>query len=587
MEETEPSIHDHCQSCFYLNCDYPHCRVSPCRNGCGTSYHLCKEADHLQEICSEQEVSCTNKPFGCNTTLLRREVGGHLASCPASIVLCSHTWNRWPLSSHSHHPLQHYHQGQLDYELLLRDQRMEKQLSSIPRKVKVQLRNFLTKRYPEVPVPSFTNYNFPDDRSVPDKTYVTDIDGNVIVDVAMKQYIKQQQEREKAWKRDLQEKLTLDTLSSFQTEATKLSREGIHNHCRTCVLTDCSVGKMFDPARWRESCPTVQCKWGCGATFHQCKAQDHSFLCKLYREPDEMDWIRRLKTESDESEEQREEEEDTEPGPRIVRVTSEAAAVPEMSRSLAEPTHLDLNLETIHRMHVKPLNLRNFVCGKVFRRDEIHQHISNVHQQIIPGLGSGWFLSRCPLAYLGCPFAIDILAPNSQTFRLKFSREDDNFCYTMTDTQFQPKFVSKSDKRRRSESLNLTNLPVEIIFHVSTYLDPITLRSLSMTCKQMRSVCLSLVRSRGCVSPVWERQRARGHRREKSVWTDVSSKWFFSTGMGRVERWVNINSAAMQKHLETCRFNEKNLPEQYNLDSVRQNDPMMEELRHKLSSLRK
>ena len=581
MGETDLGVHHHCESCFYLSCDYPHCRVSPCKNGCGTSYHLCKEADHLQEICSEQEVPCINKSFGCQARLLRREVGAHLASCPASIVICCHSWNRWPLSSHQHPHLQYYHQGQLDYELLLRDQRMEKQLTSIQRKVKVQLRNFLTKRYPEVPLPSFTKYTFSDDKSAPDRTYITDIDGNVIVDVAMKQYVKQQKEREKAWKRDLQDKLQEDFLS-FHTEATKLMREGIHNHCRTCVLTDCSVGKMFDPARWRESCPSVECKWGCGATLHQCKAQDHSALCPLYREPDEMDWIRRLRIEPEECGEEQEAEQIVS-GPNIVRVTAGGDSVPEMSWSLEEPTHLDLSQETIHRMHVKPLNIRNFVCGKVFRRDEIHQHIANVHQQIIPGLGSGWFLSRCPLAYLGCPFAMDNVAPNTQTFRLKFSREDDNFCYRLTDSQFQPQIERKSGKQSRAERV-LTDLPVEIVFHISSYLDPISLRSLSMTSRQLRSVCLSLVRSRGCVTPVWERQRARGQRRERLGWAEVSSKWFFSTSMGKVNRWVNINSAAMQQHLDTCRFNVKNFPLQYDLNHQKQNAPLIKELTRKLHS---
>ena len=176
--------------------------------------------------------------------------------------------------------LQYFKTGQLDYELVLRDQRMEATLDQVPRKVKVQLRNFLTKRYPEVPISSFTNYTKDkDDREAPDRHYMMDHEGNVIVDVVMKQYMKQQLEQERAWKRDLSEKMR--DITSYQTEATKLQREGIHNHCRTCVITDCSIGKKFDPSRWRESCPIVDCRWGCGAKYHQCKSQDHSFLCKV------------------------------------------------------------------------------------------------------------------------------------------------------------------------------------------------------------------------------------------------------------------------------------------------------------------
>jgi hypothetical protein len=36
-------------------------------------------------------------------------------------------------------------------------------------------------------------------------------------------------------------------------------------------------------------------------------------------------------------------------------------------------------------MHVKPLAMRNFCCGKTFRRDEIADHVINIHQQILPG----------------------------------------------------------------------------------------------------------------------------------------------------------------------------------------------------------
>ena len=45
--------------------------------------------------------------------------------------------------------------GQLDYELTLRDQRMLTNLHKVPRKVKMSLRNHLTKRYPAVPLPNY------------------------------------------------------------------------------------------------------------------------------------------------------------------------------------------------------------------------------------------------------------------------------------------------------------------------------------------------------------------------------------------------------------------------------------------------
>ena len=445
--------------------------------------------------------------------------------------------------------MQYFKTGQLDYELVLRDQRMEATLDQVPRKVKVQLRNFLTKRYPEVPISSFTNYTKDkDDREAPDRHYMMDHEGNVIVDVVMKQYMKQQLEQERAWKRDLSEKMR--DITSYQTEATKLQREGIHNHCRTCVITDCSIGKKFDPSRWRESCPIVDCRWGCGAKYHQCKSQDHSFLCKLYVESDEMDWLRRLQTKSVIEIE----EDDFESSSNNYKVSvspQDINLLPELSQTLIEPTHLDVNIETVHRMHVKPLNIRSFICGKVFRRDEIHQHIINIHQEIIPGLGSSWISSRCPLAYLGCPFAVDNLAPNSTNFRIQFSRLDDDFCC---------QHIGNKNKQKTSDMKKdeINKLPIEILCYILEYLDPISIRSLSLTCKGLRELCGQEVRTKGCVSMVWEKQRARGQRRQRTGWVVVSHKWFYSTAMTKVTRWVSINISDMQRHLSECRFNERN-----------------------------
>ena len=68
----ESSVHiDHCAACYLMTCDHPVCRVVDCSNGCGTRYHLCKEEDHLEEVCSEQEVPCINAGYGCQDTMLR------------------------------------------------------------------------------------------------------------------------------------------------------------------------------------------------------------------------------------------------------------------------------------------------------------------------------------------------------------------------------------------------------------------------------------------------------------------------------------------------------------------------------------
>ena len=79
-------------------------------------------------------------------------------------------WNRWPLfttQKRKHIPFKQPNpfgqEGQLDYDLTLRDQRMLKTLSSIPRKTKLSLRNVLTRRYPAVPL-HIKSFNIKEDK---------------------------------------------------------------------------------------------------------------------------------------------------------------------------------------------------------------------------------------------------------------------------------------------------------------------------------------------------------------------------------------------------------------------------------------
>ena len=129
---------------------------------------------------------------------------------------------------------------------------------------------------------------------------------------------------------------------------------------------------MFDPARWRESCAVVDCRWGCGARYHGCKAAEHSQLCKLFRQPEPQDWITRLQLEPSQQEEEEEEEGRGEARGHLLRgATRELPAPP---ASLLQPTYLAQDLETYHPMEVRPAGLHNFLCGGVFRRDELAWH---------------------------------------------------------------------------------------------------------------------------------------------------------------------------------------------------------------------
>ena len=92
-------IHRHCHTCFSVKrCtrDLDACPIVTCQNGgqgCGWSYHECKESEHL-ELCPLVRVDCLNREYGCDAEMLRRDVVTHLPVCPANIVTCSQEWNR-------------------------------------------------------------------------------------------------------------------------------------------------------------------------------------------------------------------------------------------------------------------------------------------------------------------------------------------------------------------------------------------------------------------------------------------------------------------------------------------------------------
>ena len=80
--------------------------------------------------------------------------------CPASIVICSVEWNRWPLHYvDKHSPLPFFlpnpqgYPEQLDIALAIRDQTMLNAAYEAPRHFR-RMRNELTERFPAVPLPT-------------------------------------------------------------------------------------------------------------------------------------------------------------------------------------------------------------------------------------------------------------------------------------------------------------------------------------------------------------------------------------------------------------------------------------------------
>ena len=81
---------------FFRRCskDKDACEVVSCSQGCGRSFHGCKESEHY-ELCPLTRIFCLNQEFGCQQEILRRDIVTHLPVCPANIVMCTQEWNRY------------------------------------------------------------------------------------------------------------------------------------------------------------------------------------------------------------------------------------------------------------------------------------------------------------------------------------------------------------------------------------------------------------------------------------------------------------------------------------------------------------
>ncbi len=85
--------HEHCDKCFLTNCFYSSsCPLIYCPNGCFARMHECKRTDH-EYICPNIYIPCLNINYGCPLTIRRSDLTRHLRICPASIIVCSFTYN--------------------------------------------------------------------------------------------------------------------------------------------------------------------------------------------------------------------------------------------------------------------------------------------------------------------------------------------------------------------------------------------------------------------------------------------------------------------------------------------------------------
>ncbi|XP_060942322.1 F-box only protein 40-like [Limanda limanda] len=196
---------------------------------------------------------------------------------------------------------------------------------------------------------------------------------------------------------------------------------------------------------------------------------------------------------------------------------------------------LQLQAESVNSRHSRASCVFAFLCGHTFHRREFAAHVRNVHGDIQTCL-SGWFEQRCPLAYLGCTYSQGRFEPSTQKATVTFNQQLRSF-------NLRPTLVDGG-----GGVSSLSSLPYEVLCHVTSFLDSLSLSQLSLVSRLMRQVCSSLLQDRGMVTLRWERttdSHGGARWRAKPVWE-------FSRLFSPVDSWHMSDIPPMSAHLKVC-----------------------------------
>ncbi|XP_056910031.1 F-box only protein 40-like isoform X1 [Takifugu flavidus] len=228
--------------------------------------------------------------------------------------------------------------------------------------------------------------------------------------------------------------------------------------------------------------------------------------------------------------------------------------------------HLQLQVESVTSRHHKASSTFTFLCGQTFQRKEYGKHYKNIHTDIQMGV-NGWFEQRCPLAYLGCTFSQKRFQPSTYDANVTYNKDLGCFCLhpdvavSLTAASEPPQSSSAAfgGQRRRGGCAGggedaLSLLPYEVLCHVASFLDSLSLSQLALVSRLMRQVCSSLLQQRGMVTLRWER-KTYSHGGAK--WRVKHKVWQFSTMFSPVDTWCFHDLPSISGHLKVCPYYEK------------------------------
>ncbi|XP_040005514.1 F-box only protein 40-like [Xiphias gladius] len=246
--------------------------------------------------------------------------------------------------------------------------------------------------------------------------------------------------------------------------------------------------------------------------------------------------------------------------------------------------HLQLQVESVTSRHHKASSAFTFLCGHTFQRREYGKHYKNIHSDIQMSV-NGWFEQRCPLAYLGCTYSQRRFQPSTHEASVTYN--EDLGCFSLHPTipvslgdASQPSRSSADSSTAQGEGGgrpggggedSLSSLPYEVLCHMASFLDSMSLSQLALVSRLMRQVCSTLLQERGMVTLRWER-KTYSHGGAK--WRVKERVWQFSTLFSPVDTWRFQDVPSISEHLKVCPYYEReSRTEKIHLPRVRENVP--------------
>ncbi|XP_072551968.1 F-box only protein 40 [Salminus brasiliensis] len=214
--------------------------------------------------------------------------------------------------------------------------------------------------------------------------------------------------------------------------------------------------------------------------------------------------------------------------------------------------HVQIQTESVTRRHNKASSAFTYLCRHTFRRDEFPWHYRNVHADIQSCL-TGWFIQRCPLAYLGCTYSRNHFRPSTYQATVSYDQDLGTFALQphVTASLYEGVKTESSERKRPRNLDSLSRLPFEILQHIAGFLDSVSLCQLSLVSQLMREVCGTLLQQRGMVSLKWEKKT---YSHGGSCWKARKMVWEFSNLFSPVKKWVFDDVPSMSEHLKVCPY---------------------------------